>query len=352
MAAQYDHLHQLLAQAILAEDKRLTADFSAFVARFLKSLPPQSSSIPPDAQDELTRWLTSTTESIRPAIGNAIRIGATAGAMTDQAIADLAAQMYSRRWPNGINLSQRLWTFRGDVKGNIEDALVEGVRQMRGVNRVVYDMQRAVESASGGELFKIVQRYQEGWVDELSHSALTLINDDSARTQWVRTIADIRKHINQLAETGTRSAAERVFAQIIKAVRKGNGELVANAIEWWIYDQQLYNLKRIARSEMANSGHLAIIESTIQDDSVLGYQWRLSASHPEFDICDYYANIDMGLGRGVFPKNRVPRAKAHPHCFCNLVPRVTHVHAAGEVAYPDLLARLKPEVRDFIFPYA
>jgi len=351
--ADYEQLHKRLAQAILKEDARLDQGSASFVARFLRSLDLQSDTIPPDAQAELTAWLTSMSSAIRTAIHSAIAIGAGAGSMTDQAMADLAAEVYSRRWPNGINLSQRLWSFRGDAKSGIELALRDGVRQMKGVNAVLYDMQRTIEKASGGELFKLVQTYREDWVTDLSRSALELIHDPTARSQWVRTVGDIRQHVNQLAEGGTRHAAERVLSQIARAVKAGNEDLVGRAVNWWIYDQQLYNLKRIARTEMANAGHLAIIKSTIQDDNIIGYQWRLSGSHPKPDICDAYASVDMGLGAGVFTKDSVPTAKAHPHCLCLIIPRVTpNTRRQGEVPFSDLLARIPPDVRDFVFQSA
>ena len=50
------------------------------------------------------------------------------------------------------------------------------------------------------------------------------------------------------------------------------------------------------------------------------YKWRLSPAHTRPDICDVYANVDFGLGRGVWPKDKVPRRKAHPHCTCLLIP--------------------------------
>jgi hypothetical protein len=61
--------------------------------------------------------------------------------------------------------------------------------------------------------------------------------------------------------------------------------------------------------------HNAVIDSTHDDSTIIGYQWRLSGSHKIFDICDYYANIDMGLGKGVWTKDAVPRHKAHPLAY-------------------------------------
>jgi hypothetical protein len=71
---------------------------------------------------------------------------------------------------------------------------------------------------------------------------------------------------------------------------------------------------------------------------VIGYQWRLSSSHPFPDICDYYAGVDFGLGRGVWPKEKVPPEKAHPHCMCSLVPRVTPVQQPGRLSPEEMEA--------------
>ena len=37
-------------------------------------------------------------------------------------------------------------------------------------------------------------------------------------------------------------------------------------------------------------------------------------------MCDVYASVDYGLGRGVWPKEKVPKRKPHPHCLCYLIP--------------------------------
>ena len=56
------------------------------------------------------------------------------------------------------------------------------------------------------------------------------------------------------------------------------------------------------------------------DDDVVGYRWRLDASHKISDICDINSMADFGLGKGVYPKNRVPPIPAHPQCICYLTP--------------------------------
>ncbi|OMH39881.1 hypothetical protein BLW93_08245 [Desulfurobacterium indicum] len=46
----------------------------------------------------------------------------------------------------------------------------------------------------------------------------------------------------------------------------------------------------------------------------------LPAHHKIKDICDKYANIDFGLGKGIFPKGKEPACPAHPNCMCKLNP--------------------------------
>jgi hypothetical protein len=101
---------------------------------------------------------------------------------------------------------------------------------------------------------------------------------------------------------------------------------------------------------MATAAHRAVISSTESDDSIIGYQWRLSASHPATDICDYYANIEMGLGKGVWTKEAVPHHKAHPHCMCLLIPRVTPIAQKGSKNYAEFIANTTPERRNQLLP--
>ena len=54
-------------------------------------------------------------------------------------------------------------------------------------------------------------------------------------------------------------------------------------------------------------------------DDIEAVQWKLSSTHPCYDICDLYANADLyGLGKGILPKDKVPMLPAHPNCMCHL----------------------------------
>lgn len=82
-----------------------------------------------------------------------------------------------------------------------------------------------------------------------------------------------------------------------------------------------YQARRLARTETTRVHGEATIQMMKVTPGGKGIQWRLSASHPKRDICDEYANADTyGLGRGVYPVDRVPPYPAHPHELCALVP--------------------------------
>ena len=344
-----EQLHRELFKAILAADAQATKDTAAFVRQFLDALPAGAGALSEKQTQALEAWAERGIAQVHAGIAQAIRIGGLAGTMTSELAAKLAEEAFTRTWQDGKQLSTRLWDWKAGNKQDITQALQQGIRQMQGVSKTMYDMQRAIEGRAGA-LFEIVNTHQDDWVSELYDSAQTLIHDPKAKAQWVKTVADIHGHVAQLAETGTKHAAERVLDQITKAVAKGNADLVQSAVRWWIYDHQLYNLKRIVRTEMANAGHTAIIASTQDSPDIIGYQWRLSASHPYADICDYYASIEMGLGKGVWPKGQEPKHKAHPHCMCLIVPRVTPVKTQGSVNYAQFVNNATPERRAELLP--
>jgi hypothetical protein len=314
-----DRLHRELARAILDADEAATRDTAAFVRAFVAKLDVKYK-ITAAQSNELETWMDRGIDSLRAGIGQAVAIGGKAGAMSSEMAAQLAEEAYTRTWADGKRLSKRLWDWRKDTKAGVADALAKGIRQMQDVSGTLYDVQRAIEKETGTR-FEIISSNQKSWVAELEKSARALIHDPDAKGQWNATVNKLERHINTLRVTGTKRAAERVLDQMKRAVAKGNEKLVGKAVEWWIYDKQLYCLKRIIRTEMATAQHLAIIASTEDSEDVVGYQWRLSASHPDPDICDVYAAHEEGLGPGVYSKATVPRQKAHPHCMCLLVPR-------------------------------
>ena len=58
---------------------------------------------------------------------------------------------------------------------------------------------------------------------------------------------------------------------------------------------------------MASTYNYGVMAKYMEDDDIETVQWKLSSAHPCYDICDLYANADLyGLGKGIFPKDKVP----------------------------------------------
>lgn len=59
------------------------------------------------------------------------------------------------------------------------------------------------------------------------------------------------------------------------------------------------------------------------EEAIRFVQVRMSRTHPDADICDYHAGVDLyGLGKGIYPKEKAPLPPYHPHCRCVLAPRI------------------------------
>lgn len=325
----YPELYRQLAREIVKHEGKIEGDARQFVAQLAEKLRAKGHVLTPEIEAELTDYLGSMQAAIKTGIEKAVTVAvALPGLPQSATVAKLTEQAFNERWPDGLKLSDRLWDFNETARTGLTNVLRDAAKTGASVNKTVYDMQRTIERAAGGQRFKIVEQYADDWVKELHAAGVGLIHDPQSRELWNATVAEVEERILSLKATGTRSAAERVFDQIKKAVASGREELADKAVKWWLYDKQLYGLKRIARTEMATAMHKAVIASTEDDETIIGYQWRLSASHPVTDICDYYASVEMGLGKGVFTKDAVPRGKAHPHCVLG----DTIIHAPGAIS--------------------
>ena len=348
----YPELYKRLAQEILKRDGRITADTGAFIKQFLTQLQSEGWQLSGDAETALNSHLSGINNVIKEAIGSAVAVASglplTAESLQSETVLKLAEQAFVESWPDGLTLSDRIWRWQKETLTGVQQQLQAGIRQGKATGAVIYDMQRAIER--GGDRFKIVSQHTDDWVKELHESAVALIHDPEARAAWKVVVGEAEERISMLKTTGSRSAAERVLDQIKQAVAKGSEDLVDKAVKWWVYDKQLYNLKRIARTEIATAAHRAVIASVEGDESIIGFQWRLSASHPVADICDYYANIEMGLGKGVWTKEAVPHHKAHPHCMCLIIPRVTPIKQSGSKNYAEFINHAAPERKGQLLP--
>lgn len=345
----YPAIYQRLAQEILRQEGKIGADTRAFVDAFVVKLRKEKWNLSTEQVAALDDYTAAMTQALESSLTAGFALGSGLS-MQSPEVLGLMSQAFTERWPDGLTLSDRLWRWKTEARDGVQEQLAKGLAVGRSNSAIVYDMQRAIERNSGNARFKIVSDSKTDWVEELYTNAQAMIHDPATKADWQAVLDEVEAHIDTLSRTGTRNAAERVLSQIKKAVESGNEMLLDKAVKWWTYDQQLFDLNRIVRTEVATAAHRAVIAGSIDDPDVIGYQWRLSASHKVTDICDYYASIEMGLGKGVWTKEAVPRHKAHPHCMCLLIPRATPIRQKGNRDYGTFITNTTSARRAELLP--
>lgn len=124
--------------------------------------------------------------------------------------------------------------------------------------------------------------------------------------------------------TGALKASYVELLRAIDSVDSGSGQaLLDKKLMVAFNEKSRYFANRIAQTELARAINLARAKEFLLDTDLEYVQWRLSPSHPEYDICDYFAGLNQyGLGKGVYPKALAPVPPAHPHCRCRLSVRL------------------------------
>jgi len=361
----YPELYRQLNQEIINADGKIGTDTQAFVEKFIANLPADKSQLDDAVKQHIHDYLTAMQSVVSDGIitATALALGEPISSrMQSKAVLQLVEQAFNERWEDGLTLSKRLWQHNKITSDGIKQVLSNGVKTGKAVSGIMYDMQRVIEGgvqAPGlsvqtmglnSERFAMITNNRNQWTTQLTDAAKQLINDPKAKKHWKTTVKEAERYIDKLATTGTRHASLQLLTEMKRAVDKGRLDLVDKSLNWWLYDKQLYNLKRIARTEMATATHRAVISDTVDNPSVIGYQWRLSSGHKIADICDFYASIDQGLGKGVWRKESVPNSKAHPHCMCLLIPRVTKIREKGSENYPQFVQSLTDKQRAALLP--
>lgn len=138
-----------------------------------------------------------------------------------------------------------------------------------------------------------------------------------SRGEILAALKPIRRQIAKGTTAGMRAA----YSQLVDALEDQNEKALNKAIYAATQERTRYFADRIARTEMARAYQDGFLLRWDNNKDCVAYQWKLSGRHPRYDICDLYAKANLyGLGAGVFPKDKVPRLPAHPHCMCFLKP--------------------------------
>lgn len=249
--------------------------------------------------------------------------------LSDPIVKKIVQAVFEYRYPDGLTLSQRLWNWSADMSHDLKEALKLAIWKGNSANNIVYELQYLIEGYHNNNFAITIKEKIPNWIKHLKEAfyhGAKLQDRDRAKA----IIDSVERYINKLSKQGTYTSAKHLVNNVKKAIELGKEELIDRSIRYHIYQKQLTRLKTIARTEISNAYHQAQLVLTEQDKDLIGYRWRLSKSHPKPDICDYLANVDYGLGKGVHPKEKVPRTKAHPNCMCYLEP-VYRFEVKGDV---------------------
>ena len=230
--------------------------------------------------------------------------------LTAAAYAKMATAM-ERPWASdGMTLSKRL---HGATK-QMREAIVDTIRTQLNLNASWTNAAR--ELYDGYNSGKAVVREQDipNYLRVVRHAT-------AGSPEHLRAARQAMNNINRLARNGAPTKSlKAAYNQLVQQALTGSDEAMQKACWVAVQEKSRYVAERIARTEMARAyadGFLADIEA---DGDVVAVKWKTGTRHPVFDICDMYAKADMyGLGSGIYPKDKLPKLPAHPHCMCKLV---------------------------------
>ena len=229
------------------------------------------------------------------------------GAPLPQGITD---RLFTHSWtPDGLTLSERTTHASILVRELVARTISEQIKKSatyRQASLAIFDGYR-----EGGII--PVQNLPK-FLRELTQIARRV---DIPRAEMMATLKPIRRQI----EKGTTAGMRAAYSQLVEALEMQDAKALNKAIYVATQERTRYFADRIARTEMARAYQDGFLLRWDNNEDCVAYQWKLSGRHPRYDICDLYAKANLyGMGAGVFPKDKVPRLPAHPHCMCFLKP--------------------------------
>jgi len=188
---------------------------------------------------------------------------------------EVAEEIINLRYPDGLNLSERVWNWKRELKTGLKRTLLNQVRIKASAQKIAYELQYTIEQIEKGKFaVTMAQEQLPKIVKKLKQTALLSVANGGDLTKWWKVVKQAEKYIEKLTDNiqyGLKPAYKKLVKDLTEAIKKRSEEAVYEAVKGWVYDKQLYNLKRIARTEMSNAYHLSVIRSTIKNPLVVGY---------------------------------------------------------------------------------
>ena len=258
--------------------------------------------------------------SIEKAVTDAVLLAACAGygvkpeLLTDVSRETLTRHLLDDAWAeDNVKLSRRLHTL--DVEKRVAQTVQTAMRSAKTIRDTAMELYDGYNTGEG-ELDRSHLTKQLGKITSLA--SLALSGDEEAAREVRKAARKVKQYALNLQTTNLRTA----YAELADVCGDALSEKALDrAVRAAIEERTRYHAERIARTEATRAWYDGYIARTQDDDDVWGYRWVLSSRHAlvPFDQCDVCANANVGYGKGIYPKNRVPSIPRHPHCMCSLV---------------------------------
>jgi hypothetical protein len=111
-----------------------------------------------------------------------------------------------------------------------------------------------------------------------------------------------------------------VYKDIVRRLDVLNDKALEKYIKTAYHEKMRYYAKRIADIETHRAKMTKRAYEYLNDENIEFVKFQMSVHHPKVDICDFYANLDVGYGRGIILKKEMRTTPLHPHCHCLYVP--------------------------------
>lgn len=240
------------------------------------------------------------------AYGYGIVPGVVAGEVKKEWARNLAESWDS----SGMKLSEKLH----GAEQKMHNMITDTIRQQMRRNAAWTDAARALYDGyeQGGDVVRAQDLPQ--YIKQVRKATL---GDRKAIQTQKRALGNIVR----LGRNGAPNKALRAsYVQLVKAVQEGTEEQLEKAIQVAVNEKSRYVAERIVRTETARAYADGFLRKAMDDEDIVAIRFKIGTRHPKFDICDLYAGADLyGLGKGVYPKDKVPSLPVHPHCLCRYV---------------------------------
>ena len=130
---------------------------------------------------------------------------------------------------------------------------------------------------------------------------------------------DTKKVMRQIEKLRTKPL-RIAYKEIFRKLDEMNAKALEKAMKSAYHEKMRYYAKRIADTETHRALMSRRAYEYLNDENVEFVKFTMSSAHPKVDICDFYANLDVGYGRGVVPKKEMRTLPIHPHCHCIYAP--------------------------------